>query len=142
MRFVLDNSVTMRWLLTDGAQGVQDYARAVLQRFADGATAMVPSLWSLEVANVLARSQKKGLIPDAAARAFLALLADLDIQTDASTPERALHGTLHLAIQYDLSAYDAAYMELALREGLPMATLDQDLGHALDRAGGLRVLIS
>jgi predicted nucleic acid-binding protein len=139
MRFVLDNSVAMRWLLNDRAADVQGYARGVLQRLANGDTAVVPNLFSLEAANVLVKSRKRGLVSDAEAREFLALLSELDIETDATTHERALHATLGIASQYDFSAYDAAYLELALREGLPLATLDQDLSTALLKAGGARV---
>jgi predicted nucleic acid-binding protein len=139
MRFVLDNSVAMRWLLNDRQSDGQDYARSVLQMLANGDTAVVPNLWTLEAANVLAKSQKRGLVTEADAREFLALLSDLDIETDPTTHERALHDTLGIAIQHDLSAYDAAYLELALREGLPLATLDQDLSAAVGKAGGSRV---
>ena len=140
MRFVLDNSVAMRWLLNDRSSVVQDYARAVLQQLAAGETAVVPNLFALEAANVLVKSQKRGLVSEAGAREFLALLADLDIETDSTTHERALHATLSIAAQHDLSAYDAAYLELALREGIPLATLDQDLSVAILKAGGTRVL--
>ena len=142
MRFVLDNSVAMRWLLNDRPSDVQDYARSVLQMLANGDTAVVPNLWSLEAANVIAKSKKRGLVTEAHAREFLALLSDLDIETDSTTHERALHDTLCIVIQHDLSAYDAAYLELALREGLPLAMLDQDLSAAVGRAGGSRVLHS
>lgn len=139
MRFVLDNSVAMRWLLIDRPSDVQDYARGVLQRLASGDTAVVPNLFTLEAANVLVKSLKRGLITEASAREFLALLAELNIETDATTHERALHDTLNIAIAHDLSAYDAAYLELALREGLPLATLDDALSAALAHAGGTRV---
>lgn len=138
MRFVLDNSVVMRWLLNDRPSDVQDYARSILRLLADGATAVVPNLWALEVANVLAKSRKRALVTEAQAREFLALLSDLDIETDATTHERALHDTLSMGIAHDLSAYDASYLELALREGLPIATLDQALAAAVVNAGGLR----
>jgi predicted nucleic acid-binding protein len=129
----------MRWLLNDRQSDGQDYARSVLQMLANGDTAVVPNLWTLEAANVLAKSQKRGLVTEADAREFLALLSDLDIETDPTTHERALHDTLGIAIQHDLSAYDAAYLELALREGLPLATLDQDLSAAVGKARGSRV---
>ncbi len=142
MRFVLDNSIAMRWLLNDRSSDMQDYARAVLQQMAAGATAVVPSLFALEAANVLVKSQKRGLVSEAGAREFLALLADLDIETDLTTHERALHATVGIALQHDLSAYDAAYLELALREGLPLATLDHALAAAIVKAGGARVSLT
>lgn len=142
MRFVLDNSVAMRWLLNDRSSDFQEYARAVLQELAAGATAVVPNLFALEAANVLVKSQKRGLVSEATTREFLHLLADLDIETDPTTHERALHATVGIAIQHNLSAYDAAYLELALREGLPLATLDQDLAAEVVKAGGARLLVS
>ena len=142
MRFVLDNSVVMRWLLNDRTADVLDYARAVLQLLANGGTAVVPNLWALEAANVIAKARKRNLVTEADTREFLALLSELDIETDPTTHERALHDTLSIAIQRDLSAYDAAYFELALREGLPLATLDQELWTAFVQAGGKRLLIN
>lgn len=142
MRFVLDNSVVMRWILNDRSAEAQDYAEAVLTLLAHGETAVVPNLWALEAANVLAKSQKKGLVSESSTSEFLSLLADLDIETDNSTHERALHDTLNIAIKHNLSAYDAAYLELALREGLPLATLDHDLAAAHTRTGGVGVLTS
>ena len=140
MRFVLDNSVAMRWLLNERATEAQQYARRILEMLADGDTAVVPNLWSLEAANVLARSRKRGLVSEAASREFLALLSELDIETDQTTHERALGDTLAIAFAHDLSSYDAAYLELVLREGLPMATLDEALDAAVASAGGKRVL--
>ena len=138
MRFVLDNSVAMRWLLNDRQPDVQDYARAVLQRLVSGDTAVVPNLFTLEAANVLVKLQKRGLVSEATAREFLGLLAELDIEPNPTTHERALRDTLNIALQHGLSAYDAAYLELALREGLALATLDADLLAALAHVGGVR----
>ena len=121
---------------------LKEYARAVLQELAAGATAVVPNLFALGAANVLVKSQKRGLVSEAAAREFLALLTDLDSHTAPTTHERALHATVSIATQHYLSAYDAAYLELALRAGLPLATFDQDLTAAMLKAGGARLLIS
>ena len=76
------------------------------------------------MANVLVKSQKRGLVSEAGARKFFALLVNLDIKTDPTTHERALRATVNIAIQHDLSAYDAVYLKLALREGIPLASLD------------------
>jgi len=84
--------------------------------------------------------QRSRLVSEATARKFLALLADLDIETDPTTRERALHNIVSIAVQHNLSAYDAAYLELALREGIPLATLDQGLSVAILKAGGTRAL--
>lgn len=96
---------------------------------------MAPSLWTLEAANVIAKCQRLGKITHAQASAFVSLLAGLGIAIDASTSQRALHDTLDLARQFRLSAYDAAYLELALREQLPLATLDEALQNAAREAG-------
>lgn len=141
MTFVLDNSVAMRWLLNDRDLDTQDYARNVLKMLIDGGSAIVPNLWALEAANVIAKQIKKGNIIQAEASQFIALLAELDIQPDRDTHDHALGDTLGLAQQYGLSSYDASYLELALRKGLPVATVDQDLAEAARKAGGLQVLM-
>ena len=92
-------------------------------------------MWSLEAANVIAKSQRLQKITLAQASAFIELLDNLDIVVDASSAQRALHAALDLARQFGLSAYDAAYLELALREGLPLATLDVRLQAAARQAG-------
>ena len=140
MRFVLDNSVVMRWLLNDGSDERLAYAAKVLDLLTqDTGEALVPGVWSLEVANVLVKAQAKGLVSEARASAFVGLLADMTITVDASTATRALGDTLQLARRFKLSSYDAAYLELALREGLPLATLDADLQSAMKQVGGILV---
>jgi predicted nucleic acid-binding protein len=137
MRFVLDNSVVMRWLLNDGSEERLAYASKVLDLLAqETGEALVPGVWSLEVANVLVKAQAKGLVSEARASAFVGLLAEMAITVDSSTAARALGDTLQLARRFKLSSYDAAYLELALREGLPLATLDADLQSAIKQVGG------
>jgi len=109
-------------------------AQRVLDHMQD-AGAQVPSLWHLEAANVMVKSLRLGKITQAQASTFVALLEALDIGTDGETSLRALHDTLDLARRYSLSAYDAAYLELALRKGLPLATLDTALSAAAQQAG-------
>jgi predicted nucleic acid-binding protein len=142
MKFVLDNSITMRWLLNDRDPNTQDYARKVLELLTEGASAIVPNLWALEAANVTVKEMKKGNVTQADASQFLALLRELDIQPDPHTHDCALGETLNLAKHYGLSSYDASYLELALRSGLQVATVDKDLGDAVLQAGGFRVLMS
>lgn len=139
MRFVLDNSVTMRWLFGDGSRDDLGYAERILERLADaGTTALVPSIWALEAANVIARAESRGLITEARSREFLTLLQDMAIEPDPETFDHAFEETLHLAQRHALSAYDAAYLELSLREGVPLATLDTELLRALAETGGTR----
>jgi predicted nucleic acid-binding protein len=95
----------------------------------------VPGLWALEAANVVAKAEAKGLVAEARTQAFVATLGRLNIAVDKATTMQALGETLNLARRYKLSAYDAAYLELALRDGLPLATLDSDLTKAARKAG-------
>jgi predicted nucleic acid-binding protein len=138
-RFVLDNSVTMRWLFGDRSPSDQAYAKQVLASIAD-ASVVVPGVWSLEVANVIARAEKKFGLTEARSAEFAHALQQMHIQIDPVTSAHALGDTLHLARRYNLSAYDAAYLELALREGLPLATLDEGLVKALKKAGAKRFI--
>lgn len=137
MRFVLDNSVTMRWLFGDGSPTDQAYAKHVLASIADG-NVLVPGVWSLEVANVIARAESKYGLTEARSSEFIHALQQMHIQVDPETSDHAMRNTLQLARRYNLSAYDAAYLELALREGLPLATLDAGIEKAAKKAGARR----
>jgi predicted nucleic acid-binding protein len=121
--FVLDNSVTMAWCFPDE----QDpYAQDVLKALPQGAAA-VPSLWPLEVANILLVGERRGRINQADTVTFIGLLDGLPIRIDDETSEHAMKASLNLARAQSLSVYDAAYLELAMRRGLPVATLDAKL---------------
>ena len=139
MSFVLDNSVTMRWFFGDGKPRELVYATRVLDVLKD-ASASVPVTWGLEVANVIARAESKGLVSEARSGAFLELLAGVNIDVDTATHAHSLSSTLQLARRHRLSAYDASYLELALRLGLALATLDEDLLKAAKRAGVKRLV--
>ncbi len=142
-RFVLDNSVVMRWLLRDGSEERIAYANAVLDVLElQGGEAVVPGIWPLEAANVIVKAQAKGLVTEARAAEFIGLLNTMHITVDLSTAERALGDTLQLARRLKLSSYDASYLELALREGLPLATLDADLRNAMKQTGGALVEVN
>lgn len=136
MNFVLDSSVAMRWLMANTRPEDSAYAGQVLDALVAG-QALVPSLWALEAANVIAKAESKGWVTEARSQAFLALLARLNIADDKATVTQALGETLSLARRYKLSACDAAYLELAMRSGLPLATLDADLAAAATAAGVL-----
>lgn len=135
-RFVLDASVAVSWFFEDEADS---YTAAVLESLAQAA-ATVPSLWSLEVANVLRVVERRCQCREADAVRFTELLAHLPIVTDDATATRALHETYQLAREHSLTAYDAAYLELAMRLGLPLATMDRQLADAAGRAGVARYL--
>lgn len=140
MSFVLDTSVTMSWLLDDAAPRGQSFAEAVLELLKrPGIEAHVPGTWGLEVANVIARSETRGLVLENESEMFLATLAAMPIVVDRQTSAKALTTTLQLARRYRLSVYDASYLELALRAALPIATLDDGLLKACRKAGVRRL---
>ena len=137
--YVLDNSVAMRWLLASLKESDQAYAEAVLQSLAE-TEALVPHLWHLEATNVLIGAEKRGDLKTGEVERFITQLEALPIQIDPLTSHQALSRTLSLSRAYNLSSYDAAYLELAIREGLPLATLDGDLRKAAQRADVLLYL--
>jgi predicted nucleic acid-binding protein len=132
--FVLDNSVTMRWFFGDGKPSELAYAGKVLDAMRD-AKALVPMTWGLEVANVIVKAEEKSLVTEARSGAFLEMLEGVDIEVDEATFALALSDILQLARRYKLSAYDASYLELALRLGIPLATLDEGLQKVAKKAG-------
>lgn len=138
MSFVLDNSVAMLWLLPQSNPQGQSLALKALDHIqTDGAS--VPSLWRLEAANVMSKSLRLNKITQAQASTFIGLLEALNIEIDDQTDQRAFHDTLDLSRRYNLSGYDAAYLELALRKGYSIATLDEKLMSAA-RSAGIEVM--
>lgn len=136
MNFVLDASVAMGWILLDGTTAERAYALEVLNLMKQPETsAVVPVTWGLEVANAIGKAEMKGLISEAQSGAFLEMLDGIDIHADAATFSRALSDTLQIARRYRLSSCAASYLELAMRAGLPLATLDRDLRTAASKAG-------
>jgi predicted nucleic acid-binding protein len=123
MNLVLDSSVTMAWIYADETT---EAVRSVFERIAEG-SAWVPGLWRLEVANVLEIGVRPGRHNADFRDATLSDLALLPIRPDPETHERAWGPTVRLAERHRLTIYDAAYLELALRRGLPLATLDGEL---------------
>ena len=134
MKFVLDASVALLWLVPQTNSTGVDYADAVLSALKES-QAVGPSLFALETANVVVKVESKGIVTQADSQRFITLLGQLNIATDQATALHALGDTLNLARRYKLSAYDAAYLELALRTGLPLATLDADLLRAAATTG-------
>lgn len=136
MSFVLDASVTMSWLLADSKAADRKHAHEALQALKrPDASALVPVTWGLEVANVLARAEARAVLTEAQSEAFVEMLRAAPISVDDATFAQALTDTLHVARRYNLSSYDASYLELALRSALPLATLDADLVKAARKAG-------
>ena len=134
MNFVLDASVALLWLAPETNPVGNDYAVTTLMALKQS-QAVVPSLFALEIANVVTKLESKGVVTEAVSQRYLAVLSCLNISVDQATAVNALSDTLNLARRYKLSAYDAAYLELALRTGLPLATLDADLAKAATTAG-------
>jgi predicted nucleic acid-binding protein len=120
---VIDASIVMKWIFEDEADETAD--RIMMQVSREGA--IVPSLWRLEVANVLRMSVRRGRCDEAYADRSLERLRQLPIAVDAETDAHAWGRTLELARDCYLTLYDAAYLELALRKALPLATCDGDL---------------
>jgi len=135
MSLVLDSSATLAWIYSDE---VTEGVRELFDTVAD-AGAFVPALWRLEVANSLTIAVRRGRIDAEFRRAALDDLAMLEITTDNQTDTHAWTETLQLADLFRLTLYDAAYLELAHRRGVPLATLDEDLSAAA-LALGLHVL--
>lgn len=128
-RFVIDNSVVMSWCFEDE---VNSYTEAVLESLA-ATEAVVPAIWPLEVGNVLLAAERRKRLSEAAVVHFLALLGGLPITVDQETPERMLTEILSLAREYELSTYDASYLDLAMRQNLPISTQDGRLLQAAEQ---------
>lgn len=126
MSLVLDCSTTLAWVYADETTAA---VRQVFDLVSRGG-AWAPALWRLEVANVLEMSTRRVRHAADFRDATLADLAQLPIQVDSETDSNAWGSTLQLAERHALTLYDAAYLELALRRNLPLATLDRDLRRA------------
>lgn len=136
MRFVLDNSVAMRWLFRDGSDTDIAYADAILRLLEQPRSqALAPSILLLEAGNVVVRAESRGWISEAEGREYTYLLEHMAIRIDDQPPGAAFGYVVDLARRFDLSTYDAAYLELALREGAPLATLDPRLQEAAEKTG-------
>jgi len=130
-RFVVDNSVVMTWCFKDEAD---PYADSVLKSLTEN-EAIVPAIWSLEVVNVLLVAERRNRLSESASTRFLALLSQLPIYVERTWPEKMMSQLLALGRDNSLSSYDAAYLELAMRQGLSIATLDSKLLEAAKRIG-------
>ncbi len=129
MAFVVDNSVVCGWLLESQACA---YSEGIAQRLQTD-RAIAPLLLPLEYTNVLRTACKRQKIIASQAQDMLAMLADLPIDIDTSSPSPAQ--LLDLALRHDLTSYDAVYLDLALRRSLPIATTDQALANAAIAVG-------
>jgi len=123
---VIDASVALSWLLQDEHSAASDRLFALV---ADEG-AIVPSLWRLEIANALQVAVRRNRIGRAYRDATIQRLGRLPIEVDPETHIHAWSTTLHLSERHYITVYDAAYLELALRRRVPLATRDQDLAKA------------
>lgn len=126
---VVDNSVVMAWCFADETD---DYADSVLDSLAETG-ALVPAVWPLEAANVLVVAERRGRLREADSVRFISLLERLPLTVEPQRADRVLGGVLSLAREQTLSAYNASYLDLAMRNGLPLATRDQKLQEAARR---------
>jgi predicted nucleic acid-binding protein len=131
---VIDASVALAWCFPDEAS---DYADSVLVALEDR-TAMVPAIWSAEITNALLVGERRKRIRQPEVRRFLELLKDLSILEDGQPFADTVSNVLPLAREYGLSAYVAAYLDVAVRHGAPLATLDKALQKGA-RAVGLKI---
>lgn len=131
MAFVVDASVTMSWCFEDEATS---YTESVLEQLRV-TSAAVPEIWPLEVANILLLGERRGRIPRPKTESFVRVLQELQVSVEDGAPATMLGPVLQIGREYGLTSYDAAYLELAMRRGLPLATLDRRLADAAGRAG-------
>jgi predicted nucleic acid-binding protein len=135
VRLVLDASVTVSWLL----KRIDPVEIAVAQRsveYVQRYGARVPAIWPTEIANAILTAERKGISTPAATAKLLADLATLDIQLEPGNHPAIQRSTINLARSLNLTAYDATYLELALRTGCSLATFDRQLADAFRRVGG------
>ena len=130
--FVLDSSVTMSWFFDDEATAATDQ---LLDRLNGDGRAIVAAHWALEVSNTLLMAERRKRSTLAESSHFMAILDALPIETDQETVSRASTSSMELARAQGLTLHDSAYLELAMRRSLPLATLDKQLRAAAKKAG-------
>jgi len=131
-RMVLDASVAVAWCFEDESTR---FTEGVLDLLSAGTEVLTPAIWPFEVANALLVAERRKRITLAQVTALLQRIAGLRISVDPIQPGTAFNQILSIARQSGLSEYDAAYVELALREALPLATLGDKLRRAATRVG-------
>jgi predicted nucleic acid-binding protein len=131
LTLVLDASVAAAWFFPDEINDYSDGIMAGLQTTG----ALVPAIWPLEVTNVMLVGERNGRLTEAQTAYLLQFLCDMPIRIDDALVVSRLSSVLNLAREHRLSVYDASYLELAMREGLALATQDRRLREAAERAG-------
>ncbi|MGO8733746.1 MAG: type II toxin-antitoxin system VapC family toxin [Terriglobia bacterium] len=128
---VVDASVALAWCFPDEASEYADGVLVALQ----GQAIVVPAVWGLEIANAMLAGERRKRLKQPEILRFVALLEGLAIVQDGQSVRESVSNVLPLARDNGLSAYDAAYLELSIRHGVPLATLDAKLRQAAQRAG-------
>ncbi|RME63763.1 MAG: PIN domain-containing protein [Nitrospirae bacterium] len=129
--FVLDASVTLSWLFEDE---ITEYTETVLEALTES-TAIVPSIWPLEVGNALLVAERRKRLSHADTVSFLRMLSELPIRVEYQSMDIAIGEIIELARSENLSTYDSSYLHLAMHLGLPIATKDKALQKAARRCG-------
>jgi predicted nucleic acid-binding protein len=129
---VIDNSVVIAWCFPDEKNS---YAMKVLRTLASSCAIIVPALWTFEAANAFLVGERKKRSTATDTSAWTQFLAALPITIDNQNSGRLFNDILNVARIHNLSAYDAAYLELAMRKTIPLATLDGKLKTAAQAAG-------
>jgi predicted nucleic acid-binding protein len=130
-RFVLDASVAVAWCFEDETNPAADHALSILESGA----ALVPLVWAAEVGNALMSGERRGRITSLQIEQSLEVIARLDITTDKDNVTGRLLHLLQVARAHRLSLYDAIYLDLAMREHLPLATVNTALARAAEAVG-------
>ena len=131
---MVDASVALAWCFPDEAS---EYADGVLVAL-EGRTVIVPSVWALEITNALLVAERRKRMKQLDVRRFVELLGGLKIIEQSQTVADTMSNVLPLAREYGLSAYDAAYLDVAVRQGASLATLDSTLEKA-GRSAGVKI---
>ena len=132
---VLDASMALAWLFERQQPKERDCADRALLALAHAKT-WVPSLWYTEVANALLVGERRRVVTESQTFGYLSKLSALPITTDPESPLHRRDAVIALAREHQLSAYDATYLDLALRTNAVLATFDGQLANAMRRAGG------
>jgi predicted nucleic acid-binding protein len=130
-RFIVDASVALCWYFEDQTAA---YTEAIFECLAKGDQALVPSVWPLEMVNALVTAWRQKSITSEQLENFIADLKDLPVEVDSQGSERVYSSIFRMSCQHQLSSYDAAYLDLAVFQGLPLATLDKNLRAAARRS--------
>ena len=131
---VLDASAALAWLFRRQACREAMVADHLLDEL-EAATVRVPTLWHIEVANAVLVAERRGAVTETQVSTYLQRLSQLPIETDSTPPSARQEGIVSLGRRFGLSAYDASYLDLAIRSGALMATFDQKLAAATRQVG-------